>query len=76
MHITENDVVELKRTVGRWPAGTQGTAVSDHGASKLIEVSDNQGQMLDLFEVAEVDLRLISQHPDRATWESRRAARD
>jgi hypothetical protein len=61
--ITENDVVELRRDIGRWPAGTQGTALSDHGASKLVEVSDDEGQMLDLFEVAEKDLKLISQHP-------------
>ena len=61
--ITENDYVELKRDIGKWPAGTRGTAVSDHGGSKLIEVSDDQGVMLDLFEVAEVDLELIRQYP-------------
>lgn len=61
--ISENDVVELARPIGKWPAGTRGAALSDHGASKLIEVADNQGQMLDLFEVAEEDLRLISKHP-------------
>lgn len=60
--ITENDYVELRCTVGRWPAGTRGTAVLDHGKSKLIEVSDERGQMLDLFEVSEADLKLISQH--------------
>ncbi|MGN6557185.1 MAG: hypothetical protein ACTHLH_04135 [Solirubrobacterales bacterium] len=61
--ITENDYIELARSIGSWPAGTRGTAVSDHGASKLIEISDGHGQMLDLVEVNEVDLRLISQHP-------------
>ena len=60
--ITENDYVELIHPVGKWPAGTKGTAVSDYGSWKLLEVSDEQGQMLDLFEVAETDLRLISQH--------------
>ncbi|HVO55009.1 MAG TPA: hypothetical protein VMT37_11420 [Solirubrobacterales bacterium] len=61
--ITENDYVELRSAVGRWPAGTRGTAVLDHGESKLIEVSDERGQMLDLFEVSAADLKLISQHP-------------
>jgi hypothetical protein len=61
--ITENDYVELKRNIGKWPAGTRGTAVSDHGISKLIEVSDDRGQMLDLFEVAEEDLELIQSFP-------------
>jgi hypothetical protein len=60
--ITENDYVELLRPIGKWPAGTRGAAVMDHGASKLIEISDHRGQMLDLFEVAEGNLRLISQH--------------
>jgi len=61
--ITENDYIELARSTGSWPAGTRGTAVSDHGTSKLIEISDDQGQMLDLIEIDEVDLRLISKHP-------------
>jgi hypothetical protein len=61
--ITENDYVELSCAHGKWPAGTRGTAVSDHGASKLIEISDERGQMLDLLEVSATDLRLISPHP-------------
>lgn len=51
------------RPIGKPHAGTRGTAVSDHGLSNLIEASDDRGQMLDLFEVAEEDLRLISKHP-------------
>jgi hypothetical protein len=61
--ITENDYVELVRGIGQWPSGTRGTAVSDHGSWKLIEISDDRGQMLDLLEVDEHDLRLITQHP-------------
>lgn len=57
--ITEHDVVALKRGIGRWPAGTRGTALIDHGPSKLVEISDNQGQELDLFEVADEDLELL-----------------
>jgi len=60
--ITENDYVEL-RSSGRWPAGTKGTAVSDHGAWKLVEVSDDQGVMLDLLEVEQGDLKLIAAYP-------------
>jgi hypothetical protein len=63
--ITENDYIELRRDIGRWPAGTRGTAVSDHGPSKLIEISDDQGQELDLFEVAEEDLELIERFPSK-----------
>jgi hypothetical protein len=44
------------------PRGTTGTVVSDHGASKLIEISDDRGVMLDLIEVAEDRLRLITKY--------------
>lgn len=63
--ITENDVVALKREIRSWTAGTEGTAVSDHGGSKLVEISDDQGQMLDLFEVAEEDLELVEHYPSK-----------
>jgi hypothetical protein len=58
----EHDVVALKRAIRSWPAGTRGAALIDHGRSKLVEISDNQGQMLDLFEVAEEDLELVVKH--------------
>ncbi len=52
-----------ERPSGKWPAGTKGTAVSDHGAWKLVEVSDDQGVMLDLLDVEQEDLRLIAAYP-------------
>jgi len=61
--ITENDIVALKHATRGWAKGTEGTAVSDHGASKLVEISDDHGQMLDLFEVAEEDLDLVEHYP-------------
>ena len=57
--IGEHDFIKLLDGVGEWPAGTAGTVVSDHGDSKLIEISDDRGVMLDLIEVAEDRLRLI-----------------
>jgi hypothetical protein len=60
--ITENDYVELVEQIGKWPAGTRGTSLSDHGESHLIEISDDLGQMLDLFEAPERQLRLIQQY--------------
>jgi len=63
VQITENDVVALKRSIGMWAAGTRGAVVGDHGDWKLVEVSDEQGQMLDLLEVDDRDLRLINRYP-------------
>jgi hypothetical protein len=63
LQITENDYVELTCGIGKWPAGTRGAVVSDHDAWKLVEISDDQGQMLDLLEVDDCDLKLITQYP-------------
>lgn len=63
VQITENDYVELARDIGRWPAGTRGAVVDDHDVWKLIEISDDQGQMLELLEVDDYDLKLIMQYP-------------
>ncbi len=60
--IGEHDCIELLHSIGAWPAGTGGTVVSDHGDSKLIEVSDDRGQMLDLFEVPESQLKLVGKY--------------
>lgn len=57
--IAEHDVVALKRRIRGWPVGTQGTALIDHGPSKLVEISDDEGQELDLLEIAEEDLELV-----------------
>jgi hypothetical protein len=61
-HIEENDGVELTEQVGKWPAGTGGTAVLDHGPAKLVEISDDQGQELDMFSVPNEKLKLTWMH--------------
>jgi hypothetical protein len=57
--ITEYDVVALKRSLRTWPAGTQTAVLSDYGPAKLIEVSDDEGQELDMFVDSEEDLELV-----------------
>ncbi|HEX5714065.1 MAG TPA: hypothetical protein VFX85_12185 [Solirubrobacterales bacterium] len=59
--INELDVVVLLEPVGRWPKGQEGTVVQEHGSIKLIEISDEQGQMLDLVGASESQLRLVWQ---------------
>lgn len=62
--IGELDYVELRDAVGSWPAGTRGTVVSDYGDAKQIEISEHEppGAMLDLIQVPESRLKLISKH--------------
>jgi hypothetical protein len=63
LDITENDCVELRTRVGPWPAGTQGTVLGERGPSKLVEISDDRGQELDMIGVSEAQLRLIKAYP-------------
>ncbi len=62
--IGEIDYVEPLDAVGRCPAGTKGTVVDERGEWKQIEISDEEGQMLDLISVAEPRLKLITKHSD------------
>jgi hypothetical protein len=50
---------------GKWPAGTRGTVVSDYGDHKMIDISNDLGETLDLPVVAEDKLTLIAKHCDR-----------
>ena len=58
--IRENDVVEFPCSTGEWPAGTSGTVVDEHGEHKLVEISDDKGQMLALVSAPEPRLKLVS----------------
>jgi hypothetical protein len=64
--IHEHDVVALidpvKKTQypGKWPAGTVGAVVSDYGDVKLVEIVNDRGEMLDLIQVREPQLKLIA----------------
>lgn len=62
--IKENDVVKLLDPVEKWPAGTDGTVISERGKWKLIEISEDQppGAMLDMISVAEDRLKLIAKY--------------
>ena len=64
--IGEIDVVELREDIGKWPAGTEGTVVSDHGDVKLVEISEDEppGATLDLIYVPETQLKLVIKYSD------------
>jgi hypothetical protein len=68
--ILENDVVAFTETIpkdestGTWPAGTEGTVVSDFGDHKMVEISDadNYGATLDMPTVPVEKLKLITKY--------------
>ncbi len=52
----------IHRGVGKWPAGTEGTVVSDYGDHKMVEISDDRGVALDFVTVPVEQLQLVEQH--------------
>ncbi|MBN9624236.1 MAG: hypothetical protein J0H06_15025 [Actinobacteria bacterium] len=67
--IGEHDGVVLTTPVGRWPAGTRGTVVSDHPTFKVVEIvgiEESDEDMLEyLPEVPTQNLRLVWKCPAR-----------
>jgi hypothetical protein len=61
--IGEVDVVSFTEPVGDWPAGTIGAVVGDYGDEKMVEISNERGETLDLPVVKVEKLRLESKHP-------------
>lgn len=48
--------------VGKWPAGTEGTVVSDYGDHKEVEIVGEHGETLDLVTVPVEHLKLVEKH--------------
>jgi hypothetical protein len=57
--IREHDVVKLRRQVGPWSSGQEGTVVAEKGAWKLIEIADEQGATRDFISALDADLDVI-----------------
>jgi hypothetical protein len=60
--IKEIDVVSFVEEIGEWPAGTTGTVVIDYGDVKMVEISNERGEVLDLPLVPVEKLDLIAKH--------------
>jgi DNA polymerase/3'-5' exonuclease PolX len=66
--IGEIDVVAFTKAIdkvegaGKWPAGTEGTVVSDYGDHKEVEISDDRGVALDFPVVPVEQLQLVEKH--------------
>ncbi len=60
--VTFVDAVEKAESVGTWPAGTTGAVISDYGDHKMIDVTNEQGETLDMPVVPVEKLRLAAKH--------------
>ncbi len=61
--IRENDIVQLRQRVGRWPAGREGMVVAEKGSLKLIEIADEHGATLDFISVPAEELQSMWSAP-------------
>lgn len=61
--IGEVDVVSFTEAINGWPSGTRGAVVHDFGEMKMVEISNDRGETLDLPVVSVEKLRLESKHP-------------
>jgi len=83
--IGEIDVVAFTEAIdkdegtGRWPAGTEGTVVIDLGDHKMVEISNDRGETLDMPVVPVEKLKLITKYSNanaiRARSQKRRKPR-
>ena len=63
VEIGELDVVALRSSADGWPAGTEGTVVSDLGSCMWVEISNERGEELDTVSVPPENLRLVWKCP-------------
>ena len=56
------DEVELKRDIGKWPAGTRGIAINPREISVVLKISDEEERPLALLEVPPKELQLVARH--------------
>jgi hypothetical protein len=47
---------------GKWPAGTRGTVVIDLGDHKMVEISNDRGETLDMPVVPVEKLELVTKY--------------
>jgi hypothetical protein len=62
--IKEIDVVALTEPVGHWPSGAEGTVMIDFGDDKMLEMSGERDDPLDLPVVSATKLRLVEKYSD------------
>jgi hypothetical protein len=56
------EAVDKVEGIGKWPAGTTGTVVHDFGDFKMVEISNERGDTLDLPVVPIEKLKLVAKY--------------
>ncbi len=61
-YVALTEAIDKDESTGTWPAGTRGTVISDYGDHKMIDISNELGETLDMPTVPVEKLKLISKH--------------
>ena len=59
-YVAFTEAIDKDEGTGKWPAGTRGTVVHDFGDHKMVEISNDRGETLDLPVVPVEKLKLIA----------------
>jgi hypothetical protein len=59
-YVALTEAIDKNESVGIWPAGTRGTVISDFGDHKMIDISNELGETLDMPVVSVEKLKLIA----------------
>jgi hypothetical protein len=59
-YVALTEAIDKDESTGIWPAGTRGTVISDYGDHKMIDISNDRGETLDMPTVPVAKLELIA----------------
>ena len=61
-YVAFTEEIDKDEGTGKWPAGTRGTVVIDLGDHKMVEISNDRGETLDMPVVPVEKLDLVTKH--------------
>jgi hypothetical protein len=61
-YVAFTEAIDKDEGTGKWPVGTRGTVVIDLGDHKMVEISNDRGETLDMPVVPVEKLELITKH--------------
>ena len=61
-YVAFTEPIDRDEGVGKWPTGTRGTVVIDLGDHKMVEISNDRGEALDMPVVPVEKLELVTKH--------------
>jgi Domain of unknown function (DUF4926) len=61
-YVAFTEAIDKDEGTGKWPAGTRGTVVIDLGDHKMVEISNDRGETLDMPVVPVEKLDLVTKY--------------